>query len=171
MTGFMVVVGTVQPNSEKFWESYQMKELKAQLLSVVRLTGTVISEDQIQILDRGVPHKPAGLPRGKMGIYSFVYRDEFLKIGKVGPNSNARFRSQHYVPTSSQSNLAKSILNDPDFKCFNLTEDIVGDWIKQNIRRIDFIIDASLGIFVLNLIEAFLHLKFKPKYEGYKSQR
>lgn len=67
--------------------------------------------------------------------------------------------------------MAKSILNDSDFDSFNLTEDTVGEWIKQNIRRIDFIIDASLDVFVLNLIEAFLHLQLKPKYEGVKSQR
>jgi hypothetical protein len=32
-----------------------------------------------------------------------------LKVGKVGPNSDARFRSQHYT-TSGRSTLAKSLL-------------------------------------------------------------
>ena len=148
-----------------------MDKLKEKLISVIQLAGTNITEDQLQIIDRGVPHHPSGLPKGKFGIYSFRFADEFLKIGKVGQNSDARFRSQHYVPKSSQSNLAKSVLNDSDFDRFNLTENNIGDWIKQNVRRIDFIIDASLGVFVLNLIEAFLHLYFQPKYEGFKNQR
>lgn len=150
---------------------HKVNELKEKIITVVQLAGENIREDQLQIVDRGVPHQPSGLPKGKFGIYSFEFADEFLKIGKVGQNSDARFRSQHYSPKSSQSNLAKSILNDSDFVRFNLTDDTIADWIKKNVRRIDFIIDASLGVFVLNLIEAFLHLLLKPKYEGFKSQR
>lgn len=148
-----------------------MKELKEKIMMVIKMAGANISESQLQIIDRGIPHQPSGLPKGNLGIYSFEYANEFLKIGKVGQNSDARFRSQHYIPKSSQSNLAKSILNDTDFDKFNLTEATIGEWIKHNVRRIDFIIDASLGVFVLNLIEAFLHLQLKPKYEGFKSQR
>lgn len=148
-----------------------MKDIKEKLLNIINLTGLNINNDQMEIIDLGIPHKPTGLPRGKMGIYAFSYNNRFLKIGKVGQNSNARFQSQHYKPNSSQSNLAKSILNDAMFDSENLNEDNVGDWIKNNVRRIDFVIDASLGIFVLNLIEAFLHCYFEPLYEGYKNQR
>jgi hypothetical protein len=35
-----------------------------------------------------------------------------LKVGKVAPNSDARFRSQHYT-TSGRSTLAKSLLAHP----------------------------------------------------------
>jgi hypothetical protein len=148
-----------------------MKELKENLLSAIRLTGTIINDDQLIIVDRGIPHKSGTLPLGKMGVYSFIYQDYFLKIGKAGPNSNARFNSQHYDPKNSQSNLAKSILNDPDMKGLDLNPENIDEWIKQNTRRIDFLLEASLGIFQLNLVEAFLHLKFKPKYEGFENQR
>lgn len=148
-----------------------MNELKEKIMAVVKMAGTNISEDQLLIIDRGVPHQPDGLPKDCFGIYSFEYNNEFLKIGKAGLNSNPRFRSHHYSPNSSQSNLAKSILNDYDFYSFNLTNNNVGDWIKKNVRRIDFIIDVTLGIFVLNLIEAFLHTYLNPKYEGFKSQK
>jgi hypothetical protein len=148
-----------------------MEDLKDQLLSAIRLTGTDPRDDQIIMVDRGIPHKPRTLPSGKMGVYSFVYQGQFLKIGKAGPNSHARFHSQHYHPTNSRSNLANSILNDPEMREFNLTPETIGDWIKKNTRRIDVLLDASLGMFVLNFVEAFLHLACKPKYEGYENQR
>lgn len=148
-----------------------LNDLKEQLLQIIRSTGTEINDNQIIILDRGIPHKTSTLPIGKMAIYSFIYQDDFLKIGKAGAKSNARFNSQHYNPKNSQSNLAKSLLSDPELINLKLEEKSVSEWIKNNIRRIDFLIDATLEVFVLNLIEAFLHLKYRPKYEGYKNQR
>ncbi|MNO42702.1 hypothetical protein D3C76_328990 [compost metagenome] len=146
-------------------------ELKAKMIEAIRLAGVMIEDSQLELVDRGIPHKPAGLPAGKMGIYTFIYQEQFLKVGKAGPNSDARFRSQHYKPMGSQSNLAKSILNDGEFSHLNISMETVGEWIKYNTRRIDLFIDASLGIFVLNFIEAFLHLRFQPKYEGFDNQR
>lgn len=148
-----------------------MEDQREYLLNIIRSTGTEIETEQIVIIERGVPHKPAGLHPGKMGIYMFEYKGHYLKIGKAGPNSDARFRSQHYNSGGSNSNLAKSILADRDFSELSLSPANVGDWIKQNVRRIDLYIDASLGLFVLNLIEALLHCKFKPKYEGFDNQR
>ena len=131
-----------------------------------------IDSSKINIIDRGLPHiAPRSLPKGKMAIYTFVYEDRFLKIGKAGPKSNARYTSQHYYPNSARSNLAKSILLDLDMIEKGIDEDNVGEWIKQNCRRIDIEIDAELGIFALELIESLLHYKYTPKYEGFSSQR
>lgn len=94
-----------------------------------------------------------------------------MKIGKAGPNSNARFLSQHYNPNSAMSNLAKSILSDVNMQNLGITEQNVGDWIKQNCRRIDVVIDRKVGIFALELVEAILHYKYSPIYEGYINQR
>ena len=52
-----------------------------------------------------------------------------------------------------------------------ITEDNVGEWIKKNTRRIDVLIDASLGIFTLELIEAAFHYRYEPRYEGFSNQR
>jgi hypothetical protein len=93
-----------------------------------------------------------------------------LKIGKANSNSNIRFKNHHYNPKSSNSNLAKSILNDPDMNYLKLSEPNIKEWIKTNTRRIDFILDEKLGFFVLNFIEAYLQLIYKPKYEGFKNQ-
>lgn len=140
--------------------------------NVFNALGHEADFDKIDIVDRGQPHTaPRRLPNGKMAIYTFIYEGDFLKIGKVGPNSNARYTSQHYHPNASRSNLAKSILDDIAMKKNGITESNVGEWIKNNCRRIDIEIDAELGFFALELIEALLHYEFTPKYEGYSSQR
>ena len=150
--------------------NYQ-KEFKDIIVAVSSALGQPIDLDEIEIIDRGVPHTPANLKPGTMGVYTFLYKDQFLKIGKAGPNSNPRFSSQHYNPGSSSSCLADSILEDPDMTVHNLTVKSVGKWIKQNCRRIDILIGAGLDIFTLELIESSLHYKYKPKYEGFSSQR
>ena len=150
--------------------SSYVSEFREIIESVTSAVGKKITSGY-EIIDRGMPHVPHTLKRGTMGVYTFLYRDEFLKIGKAGPNSNARFFSQHYIPTSSASNLSKSILNDKEMKGLGMTEETVGDWIKQNTRRIDIILDVSLGIFALELVEAALHFKYEPRYEGFKNQR
>jgi hypothetical protein len=147
-----------------------LEDLKENIIMITQQSGCVIRSDQISIDDKGMPHTPGSL-NGKMGIYIFIWNDIFLKIGKANSYSNARFQSQHYSPKSSKSNLSKSILNDAEMNKLNLSLDTVGDWIKKNTRRVDIFLDKSLGVFVLNFIEAFLQLKYMPKYEGFKNQR
>ena len=147
------------------------KEIQETIVAVSAALGRRIDRGKIEIIDRGVPHTPASLKPGTMGVYTFLYNGRFLKIGKAGPNSNARFLSQHYNPDSANSNLAASILDDPDMAVHGLTVNTVGKWIKQNCRRIDILIGAGLGIFTLELVEASLHYKYEPKYEGFSSQR
>ena len=135
--------------------------------------GKEIDADKYEIVDLGIPHIPQSLPDGKMGIYTFLYKDkdQFLKIGKAGPKSGARFLSQHYNPKSAKSTLAASLIRDNDMKKFELNEVNVKKWIKDNCRRIDIIMDEELGSFTLELVEAILHYFYKPKYEGYNSQQ
>ena len=137
---------------------------------VTRIAGHEIDISKIEIIDRGIPHIPKSLKTGTMGVYTFLYNDKFLKIGTAGPNSNARFLSQHYTG-SAMSTLSGSILADPDMEKFRLTKDNVGQWIKNNCRRIDILLDVEVGIFTLELIEATLHYRYEPKYEGFASQR
>jgi len=137
-------------------------------LKSIESVGIEVNKDQTKILDWGCPHKTESLPKGKMAIYIFIYNDICLKVGKVGPNSNPRYNSQHYNPKSSKSNLAKSILADDYFKTFDITEKNVGEWIKKNTRRINILLDENLGYFILNYIEAYFQLTYKPKYEGFK---
>jgi len=147
----------------------QIENVKGNLIKALYLSGVKIENNQIEIVDLGCPHETQILPHGKIALYAFFYKNECLKLGKVGSSSNSRFNSQHYNPNSSNSNLAKSLLSDNDFK-ENITIDNVGNWIKENTKRINIIMSKNVGVFVLNFCEAFLQLCFKPKYEGFKSQ-
>jgi hypothetical protein len=137
----------------------------------MEILGKEINRSKYKIIDRGIPHEPKSLPKNTMGVYIFLYKGKFLKIGKAGPNSNARFLSQHYNPNSAKSTLAKSILSDKRMENLGINELNVGTWIKNNCRRIDIILDKDLGIFALELVEAILHYKYEPVYEGYENQR
>ncbi|WP_243175932.1 hypothetical protein [Clostridium sporogenes] len=141
------------------------------IYEVSSVLGKPIDKRKYKIVDRGMPHKPKSLPKQKMSVYTFWYNGKFIKIGKAGPNSNARFESQHYNPQSSKSNLAASILSDERMKDKDITENNIGDWIKNNCRRVDILLDSDLGIFSLELIEAALHYKYEPVYEGFVTQR
>jgi hypothetical protein len=152
-------------------DSNVLHDLENCIYATIKLAlGSNIEKGKIQIMDCGVPHSPTSLPEGKMAVYTFFYKNECLKIGKAGPNSNARYLSQHYNPKSSQSNLAKSLLADEKLPIKTFNEENIGDWIKQNIRRINILVDKDLNIYILNLIEAFAQLYFHPRYEGFDTQ-
>ncbi|MGH7989003.1 MAG: hypothetical protein ACREDS_02245 [Limisphaerales bacterium] len=143
----------------------------SRFVKAIALTGVAISPNSIEVRDWGCPHEPTKLPDGKMAVYIFRLGDDVLKIGKVGPNSNARFYTQHYFPKSSQSNLAKSLLADKAGPCFEISEGEIGKWMKQRLHRTDLLIDKNLPIGILNFLESFLQCLYQPKYEGFKSQR
>jgi len=142
------------------------------LIQTIKSAGGSVKPEQISIENRGVPHEPVNLPKGKMGVYTFFLNEQCLKIGKT--NSKTRFKNHHYNPTSTDSNLAKSLLKEHTgihIPCESLNKENIGAWIKKNTKRIDVLLDESLGVFVLNFLEAYLQLRYKPKYEGFKSQR
>lgn len=142
-------------------------------LWVSTLAKVPISEEEISYLDLPAPHKPPKtLPKGKTAVYVFFWKDLCLKVGKVGPKSQARYVSQHYNPESSRSNLAKSLLEAKDSLGLpHLSPSTIGTWIKHNVDRLDFLIDEAHGVPVLNLFESFLQCRLKPEFEGLKSQR
>ncbi|MGG4481236.1 hypothetical protein [Paenibacillus illinoisensis] len=145
-------------------------DIKPFLFKMLNEVGIYPTDEQIRIVDRGKPHSCRFID-GKMYVYTFRFQNEYLKIGKAGRNSKARLYSHHYNPGSSKSNLAKSVLSDTAMNHHSLSNVTVGDWIKNNIERVDIEVDEKLGIFTLNLIESILHCMYLPKYEGFKSQR
>jgi|SRR5690606_1881834 hypothetical protein len=152
-----------------------IENIIADFIQVCRLAKVEMKIDDIKIekLTAGEKHVPTNLPAGNMAVYIFVNDTESCcyKVGKVGVNSNARYQSQHYIASSSKSNLAKSILDDYNLNHLPEIQQNVGSWIKQNTTRINLKLSAQKGVFVLNLLEAFIQNRLKPKYEGYKSQR
>jgi hypothetical protein len=148
-------------------------EILGNLIEVLRLAGIAYNNGDIEIEDLGVPHlPPKTIPEGKMAVYSFFYNGKALKVGKAGPKSKARYTSQHYSAGSAPSTLAASLENEPE-KIGLRKPDVANskEWLKKNTQRINFIINSSLGVDVLNLVEAFLIAKFSPVYEGFDSQR
>lgn len=103
-----------------------------------------------------------------------------FKVGKAGSKSKARWDSHHYNPKSSPSNLSNTILNNKEVvkeyfdktkhnEIENLNENNISDWIKNNLTRVEFIIESDKEDFSLNLLEAFLLFKLKPIFEGNKA--
>jgi len=150
-----------------------LNQLVEDFKKVIQLAGVYIPNDSIIVEELHAPHSPpTSLPSDKMAVYVFTWGDKCLKVGKVGPRSQARYISQHYNPNSSNSNLAKSILKHKDaLGLRDLTESSVGVWIKKNTDRINFIFDNDLGIPVLSLMESFLQCRLRPRFEGFESQR
>lgn len=148
-------------------------KLISDFLHAAKLAGLDIKQKDIHIENLPAPHvPPSTLPSGKMAVYVFHWADRCLKVGKVGPKSQARYTSQHYSPKSSNSNLAKSILKDKSVMgIIEIDEHTVGNWVKQNTDRVNFLIPESFGIPLLSLLEAFLQCRLKPCFEGFDTQK
>ena len=148
-------------------------QLVADFVSIAELAGVEIPAATVRAEVLPKPHtSPRLLPSGKMAVYVFLWGDLCLKVGKVGPRSQARYTSQHYNPRSSNSNLAKSILkHKSELGLVHLGDTTVGDWIKAETGRINFLLDQDLGVPILSLMEAFLQCRLRPKFEGFESQK
>ena len=133
------------------------------------------------------PHVPHSLPTGRSAVYVFSLgyaqgrrckagENRVLKVGKTGPNSNARFQSQHYSPTSSNSNLAASLLRSRILWSYlgirELESEVVRSWITQNTDRDNFFLDPMQMADVdeanrcLSALERFIRGYLGPVFEG-----
>ena len=140
---------------------------------VAELAGISGIPDRVRVEILRMPHvAPSNLPKGKMAVYVFSEKDRVLKVGRVNQKSQPRYTSQHYKVGLAKSSLASSILKDEDFveRC-GVDAETVSDWIKENTDRVNFILDAALGVCALKLLEAFVQCRLQPKYEGYASQQ
>lgn len=139
------------------------------------IAGVSLASDALVVDRRPAPHvPPKALPPGTMAVYVFSFgpRVLMLKVGKVGPNSAARYTAQHYNAGSAKSTLAASLIKHGErIGVASLNETNVSGWIREHTERVNFILDATLGVHVLNLLEAFLQCRLKPEFEGFASQR
>lgn len=136
------------------------------------LAGVEIPRSDIQVACLPAPHRPpSSLPAGKLAVYVFMYGDRCLKVGKAGPNSAARYCSQHYG-FNAPSTLAKSLLKrQSEIGVSGLTEQSAKDWICKQTTRLDFLVPSRHGVFALSLLEAFVQCRLQPEFEGFASQR
>ena len=71
-------------------------------IDVATLAGVDLHPGLVTVDALPAPHRaPRSLPQGKMAVYAFFWDLECLKVGKVGPKSQARYTSQHYNPNCS----------------------------------------------------------------------
>jgi len=121
--------------------------LLADFLRVASAAKVDLQPGQIIAERQPAPHSPPSrIPDGKMAAYCFVWEGKCLKVGKAGPKSHARYASQHYSLGSSKSNLAKSILKSKSAMGLpDVDESNIGNWIRQNAERWNFLIDMGLG--------------------------
>jgi hypothetical protein len=110
-------------------------------------------------------------------VYVFLLGDTCLKVGKAGPRTAARFCSHHYG-LHAPSTLAKSILAhleevaallpmEKAAEALALSEHSVAGWIETNTCRMNVLLPSSTGAFALSLLEAFLHCRLQPIFEGH----
>jgi hypothetical protein len=124
--------------------------------------------DDLQLLqwNAGIAsHIPQALPVNMAAVYIFKWQDTYLKVGKVNSKSNARYQSQHYNPNSSNSNLSKSLLQDPAFQ-LHLDNVNITEWVKANTTRFNILIPSRLGKNFIHFAEAFFILKCSPRFEN-----
>ncbi len=148
------------------WQA-EIQQALYDFLTVTALAGRPLSAHDLQTEFLPAPHKPPSkMPAGKMAVYGFYCAGQWLKIGIAGPNSQARYTSQHYNPHSARSTLAASLLKDPGMRQrFTLQEPTVGKWIKSHCHRVNILLPAAHDRLLLALLEAFLHLRLHPRYE------
>ncbi|MGB3549694.1 MAG: hypothetical protein WA993_03320 [Candidatus Binatus sp.] len=130
------------------------------------------------------PHRPHSLRRGKCAVYVFSLSqswgshcpagpDRVIKVGKAGPNSNARFQSQHYNPNSAGSTVAGSLTRCtilwPYLGITGVVPKDVGEWIRQHVDRDNFYFDAVDKQF-LRQLETYLCGTFGSVFEGSESR-
>lgn len=140
-----------------------------------RLTNLTVSASYMQ---NGQTHNPTALQSGMCGVYVFMNNNHCFKVGKAGSKSKARWNSHHYnLDESTPSTLPKSIIkNSGKFKKLfpvelhqeidTLTKSNIQDWVKNNMSRIEFLIEDNGDHFALNLLEALAQFHLKPIFEG-----
>ena len=148
------------------WRNDILQSLDA-FVEVAALAGIPWSNSDTNMEFLDAPHRPpTRLPKGYMAVYGFWYAGTWLKIGKVGPKSNARYTSQHYIAGSAGSTLAGSLCKCSVMKSVpGFRPSDAGLWIKENTCRVNILLSESKPPEVLSLIEAFLHARLKPRYE------
>lgn len=153
--------------------TWEPEQTLADFATVARLAGVALAADDIRIEALPAPHAPpTRLPAGFMAVYVFSHSGDVLKVGKVGPKSQARYISQHYNPGSAPSTLAASVIADADRLGLGDADRAgIGNWIRTNVDRVNILLPAHLGVPVLTLLESFLQCRLRPCYEGFRSQR
>jgi hypothetical protein len=146
----------------------RVEEALTDFCAAAILAQIAITRDDLTVELLRAPHKaPTILPAGMMAVYAFFLNGVALKVGKAGQNSQARYTSQHYNAGSAPSTLAASIMRRPSVFGLEMVDTkAVGTLIKARADRVNILLPASFGNATISLLEAFLHCRWKPVFEG-----
>ena len=129
---------------------------------------------------RRAPHAPPAMPPGLAAVYVFALSHDagsrapagagaVLKVGRVGPNSGARFSSQHYSSGSARSTLAGSLLRYqvlwPWLAVESLNMGNVKSWMTNNLDRFHFFVPSGHELVVAEL-EVYVRARVGSIFEG-----
>lgn len=158
--------------------SFDPNEMVDTFLEIARLAFIQFGEHEVQPEILLAPHRrPRALPQGMQAVYAFLVGNVCLKVGKAGPGTEPRFKSQHYRVDATPSTLAKSIINKKSVllaalpasyrsEVETLNEATIGSWIESNASRLHIFIPSAAGQLPLCLLEGFVQCRLKPVYEG-----
>jgi hypothetical protein len=155
-------------------------ELIRCFLQVAQLSGLNVADADVRVDFTPAPHRrPGRLPTDSQGVYIFFLGDTCLKVGKAGPKTAARFCGHHYG-FHAPSTLARSIMAHRErvaalmppvrsAEAMVLSQRSVSDWIETNTSRLNILLPCTVGPFALSLLEAFLHCRLQPIFEGHSA--
>jgi hypothetical protein len=110
----------------------------------------------------------ADRPAMRVAAYRSLGSARHQASAKVGPNSDARFRSQHYT-TSGRSTLAKNLLAHrilwPWLGISQLDEATVKPWMLSNLDRMHIYVPAP-SLLVLAALEMYVRARIGSVFEG-----
>ena len=143
-------------------------------------TGMALEKTEISHDTWKAPHMARDLPAGLGAVYVFSLSPRstapagagrVVKVGKAGPNSNARFRYQHYAAGSAMSTLAGAIENNPllwGYIAYPGKATDIGTWIRENTDRDNFYFknEGLIGKF-----EVYVKANLGPAFEGSLSSK
>lgn len=147
----------------------------------IAVSALGLSCAEVTVENQLAPHTPHKLPRDKCAVYVFSLssaygslcpagRGRILKVGKAGPNSNARFQYQHYNAGSAQSTLCCMLTEGRILWRYlgivDLCDDAAGEWIKANTDRHNIYLPASSNVPLLDLLERCIRGPVGPVFEG-----
>lgn len=113
------------------------EQMKTDIAKIIRILKDIDSnlKDNAALNEKNIEihiNPDCKLEDGKMGIYMFCYRykdkEVFLKIGKAGEKTKARFSTQHYCINKTKSTLAKSLIK-------SIQEDRLDNKVLEEIKQ------------------------------------
>lgn len=113
------------------------EQIKTDIAKIIRILKEIDSnlKDNAALNEKNIEihiNPDCKLEDGKMGIYMFCYmykdKEVFLKIGKAGEKTKARFSTQHYCINKTKSTLAKSLIK-------SIQEDRLDNKVLEEIKQ------------------------------------